>query len=326
MTTFESPAMACKGRMSIILLLVIGWLLVDDLIKYPCMIDDRTSTSARTIANSEIRKPTNSLNASISKAAETITTHSEISDQRRADPIGTEQQVDVQQRVLLFLTTFESYNHFSFLRTCWPSSIAKSPLLQKADVLVFSCGHNLHFGEKRNTSLIKATFVGQNTTVHIRKNPGYQQGAIWALEEALKKGWFKGYDWVIRLNPDVIIRDDTWIRKTINDPEVDGIFVRCIFWNDTIDNVTKIHTDFSMFRPSALEGSKIIPPPYLRLNAEEVFTEKVEHILKSGRYRYLHGADYSGRHCKVRGRNSPVLHNHDYLDVCRADLAGLTKW
>ena len=231
------------------------------------------------------------------------------------------------QRILLFVTTYASKKHFQFLRKCWPPSIAKSTLLQKADVLIFSSGHNLSVGKTKNISLIERTFPGQNASIHVRENLGYQRGAILALEEALKNGWFNGYDWVIRLNPDVIIRNDTWIRETMNDPNVDGIFVKCSGWNETHDDFTKIHTDFSIFRPTALSASTAsqhasFPP----LNAESVFTAKVEPILASGRYKFLQGADWSGRVCKVRGKQSPVIHQHDYLRFCREDLTGHSEW
>ena len=32
------------------------------------------------------------------------------------------------------------------------------------------------------------------------------------------------YDWVVRLNPDVMLVRDDWLLKTMSDPTVDGIF------------------------------------------------------------------------------------------------------
>ena len=33
-----------------------------------------------------------------------------------------------------------------------------------------------------------------------------QTGAMLGLDTADREGWWSGYDWVIRLNPDVIVR------------------------------------------------------------------------------------------------------------------------
>ncbi len=41
--------------------------------------------------------------------------------------------------------------------------------------------------------------------VHEEPNPGYQEGAMLALSVAGGNRWFRPYDWVIRLNPDVLI-------------------------------------------------------------------------------------------------------------------------
>ena len=306
-----SAVFRCRSNAQVVLMLVVIAVLIrDSFLDYPCL-RDRTTTAV----SIESSKTTDLSKANTS--SETITTLTRPS---------TEQQ-SFNQKVLLFITTFDSEAHFDFLRTCWPPSIAKSPLLQKADVLVFSSGHDFYFGKTRNISLIEATFPGQNISVQIRQNIGYQHGAILALEEALKNKWFNGYDWVIRLNPDVIIRNDTWIQKTMNDPNIDGIFVKCFDWSDPRNKTLKVHTDFSIFRPAALSLSNILSPPYYRyLNAESVFREKVAPILESGRYKDLEGPEWSGRHCKVRGRNSPVLHEHDYLHLCKLDLAGHAKW
>ena len=43
-------------------------------------------------------------------------------------------------------------------------------------------------------------------------------------------------DWVIRMNPDVIIRDDTLMLDVIqNDPNATAILLNCISSNSTVD-------------------------------------------------------------------------------------------
>ena len=55
----------------------------------------------------------------------------------------------------------------------------------------------------RQVHLIKAFTLGSTKK---------QMGAILALSEAEARGWFDGYDWVVRLNPDVIVSEDRFLR------------------------------------------------------------------------------------------------------------------
>mmetsp|Transcript_19377 Transcript_19377/g.27622 ORF Transcript_19377/g.27622 Transcript_19377/m.27622 type:complete len:109 (+) Transcript_19377:334-660(+) len=89
-----------------------------------------------------------------------------------------------------------------------------------------------------------------------------------------EKKLFHGYDWVIRLNPDVIIHNDTTIIARILDPSLDGIFVNCK--NDAM----KLHTDSSAFRPSTVSLNKTDVVQLGRpKNAENHFTYLMALIL-----------------------------------------------
>ena len=209
-------------------------------------------------------------------------------------------------KVLLFLTSHFSTSHTRFLQECWPHSIAKSLLLQHADVLVLSTGpHNL--------TILKEVFANNKLVIHDTPNPGYQAGAILALQLDVKHKWFNGYDWVIRLNPDVIIRNDTDILANIMNPDVDGIFVNC---QRSLPPI--IHTDWHAFRPSALPAEAFIEKKHN--NAELDFTEQVHPILQSERFAWLAGAHpRRNGYCRMEG---VVMHNHEYLDKCKSDLQG----
>jgi hypothetical protein len=89
-----------------------------------------------------------------------------------------------------------------------------------------------------------------------------QWGANLALMVAFQHKWFDGYDWVIRINPDVLIRDSTFLQTHINDPNVDAILHKCRqpSCQDGTDNPERtpqpfkylqIHTDVLVFRPDA---------------------------------------------------------------------------
>jgi hypothetical protein len=88
--------------------------------------------------------------------------------------------------------------------------------------------------------------------------------------------WFDDYDWVIRLNPDVLIRNDTWLISTMMNDSIDAIFHDCynrklypsnhddkndVVENENDDNgdhptlsssIPQFHTDFTAFRPRAI--------------------------------------------------------------------------
>jgi hypothetical protein len=104
-------------------------------------------------------------------------------------------------------------------------------------------------------NLIHSVFAKPDVAIQMRPNPGYQEGAILALVEAYRNRWFEDYDWVVRVNPDVVIRDDTFLLQTMEDDSVSGIFDDCLekacpAGRKCVDRL--IHTDFFAIRPSAI--------------------------------------------------------------------------
>mmetsp|Transcript_16854 Transcript_16854/g.23657 ORF Transcript_16854/g.23657 Transcript_16854/m.23657 type:complete len:223 (-) Transcript_16854:99-767(-) len=150
----------------------------------------------------------------------------------------------------------------------------------------------------------------RNFFVKHAKNPGYQQGAIQAVVDGFgpkghQEKWFDGYDWVVRLNPDVLILQDEWLHETMLNSSVDGIFGEC--------KGGQIHTDFFAVRPQAVD--------YTRMDmcqrwpkAEMHFHCVVHKILKSRRYTLVHGAQTT--ECHTVGGSSPVVHNHAFQKCC----------
>ena len=127
-------------------------------------------------------------------------------------------------KTLVYITTNLSEGHSLYLQKCWPTLIAKSPLLSQAEFMFFVTEPK---GQTANLTLIASAFAGRRVSVRVVENPGYQEGAILALTDAADHGWFENYDWVIRLNPDVPIRNDTFLQERINDVRTHGIFVDC---------------------------------------------------------------------------------------------------
>ncbi|KAI8462747.1 MAG: hypothetical protein J3K34DRAFT_446887 [Monoraphidium minutum] len=233
---------------------------------------------------------------------------------------GTMENVQVKQssaatpKILLFITSHFSAEHLEFLIYCWPYAIRNSHLLQTSEKFIFSTSAN----ESLVHSVVKNIF-GNQVTIKSYKNPGYHEGAVLALDEGLKQRWFDGFDWVLRLNADVIIRNDTWILKTMSDLHVDGIFVDCM--DTQCPNKRQcfsavMHSDFFAFRPNAVSSTAVSASAHIKL-AEPKVNAIFRPLVLNGRDRWLPGTNQRAI-CRVNGENSPVIHNHAYLAVCNA--------
>lgn len=213
-------------------------------------------------------------------------------------------------KILLFLTSNLSPQHVQFLRYCWPLVVQRSRLMQNADVLLFA---TLDPGKNSSEAmdLLHTAYRGVgNISVIETPNPGHAEGAMLAMHEGFRQGLFSQYDWVIRLNPDVLILDDRWMLKTMGDSDVDAILVDC---------ESGIHTDFTIFRPSVL-GPKAFNSSYVHVAEFEALLE-FQPIIDSERYRFLPGT-WKRINCRVRGPESPVVHDHKLVPECKPVLLG----
>ena len=121
-------------------------------------------------------------------------------------------------------------------------------------------------------------------------------------------GWFKPFDWVVRINPDVLIRNSSFLMDCVNDPAVDAVIIWC--------SPLRIHTDFFAFRPKALGPDAFVNmtnehATIPRINHEATVTTSFMEIIKSSRYRMVPDLKPSQGHCRVRGEKAPVYHMHD---------------
>ena len=153
-------------------------------------------------------------------------------------------------KVMLYVTTHMSPQHIWYLKSCWFPALQNSLLLCSSDVVAYLNPANDTLQEEAK-KLLKGTFQNQKITIHDHINPGKEAGAKAALEDAAKEGWFKGYDWVIWLNPDVIIRNDTYILDVMqNDLNATAILINCAHFNP--QKPIKFHTDFFAIKLGAL--------------------------------------------------------------------------
>ena len=222
-------------------------------------------------------------------------------------------------RILIFITTHLSAQHYTYLENCWPALIKKSALFKQSDFMMFITESE---GEKPNMARINSVFAGVGITVHSTGNPGWQQGAILALTEAIENHWFDKYDWVVRLNPDVLIRNDSFLLERFEDSRIHGVFVDCLDQECPTGNKCtdrKIHTDFFAVRPNDISPSAVRETK--QDNAERMITEAFSSIVKDGADSWVPGAGPHRANCRVSGKSSPVIHTHDYGTIHPACLS-----
>lgn len=225
-------------------------------------------------------------------------------------------------KLLLFVTTHMCDSHIFFIKACWPSLLQNSLLIRSADVLVHM-GYDSNINEEENDrdkrlneqkNLFKETFHDQNIKIHTVPNIGYQTGAMKALTDASTEGWFDGYDWVIRLNPDVIIRNETFLINVMeNDPNATALLINCFHDKKSLH----VHTDFFAIKPSVLPKDAFMFQTFKK--AELSFTAAIKvQILDKGGHRWIPGAEpgISGI-CRAGNKNkmteSTIVHVN--LDV-----------
>lgn len=219
-------------------------------------------------------------------------------------------------KVLVYITTHMPDGHVNHFRNCWPRAMQRSRLLNSSDVAVFWTQMKKHNSTQLNErmKILHETFQDQNLKIYNFTNDGYHEGAMAALSEASRHHYFDGYDWVIRLNPDVIIRDDSWMIDTmINDIDAKLLYVDCRKETKDGKKNLAIHTDFFVLKVRDLPGN-IFANLEIALGAEGSFTKKMESIISNKQHRHVPGArpevDGFCRADYLPG--SPVVHTHEF--------------
>lgn len=166
-------------------------------------------------------------------------------------------------RLLLYFTTFPKREHMEILVSCWPALISRGKMLRNADVVVF-LGGNATADELSRWRLAVAKLGANAILHHDPSNPGRQQGAMRAVHMLMQNGWWKGYDWVVRVNPDVLIYDDAHLETFFLNRNLSAVLANCgtVKIQDPRQTQNaglgrgKVHTDFFAMRPSHIpEGA-----------------------------------------------------------------------
>ncbi|KAG7349953.1 hypothetical protein IV203_012550 [Nitzschia inconspicua] len=252
-------------------------------------------------------------------------------------------------KVLLFLTTIFSEYHIQMLHCCWPKLMQESKFLPNLHVMIFSNNETEVPSEEMdyarnlfaNNPSFEFKFPPQHeldavAAIHDTDDQ-FQTGANLGLKLAFAQDWFREYDWVIRINPDVLIRRSHWLRTIVYNPKVDAVLVDC--------GTRRVHTDFFAVRPQAVlqywspnnnnknnnNSTNVNLPfsqmqlepwnkPYpvnrtLHLNHEATATYYFNPIIQRKRHRFLPMAGKSNGQCRVRGTMSPVYHDHNSCQI-----------
>lgn len=200
-------------------------------------------------------------------------------------------------RILLYFTTAGSAQHLTYLR-CYPQFFKNLPILKNADVLVYD-GTNPPPSKQALESMenMMTNWPNKVRKVVGGQNPGKQSGAMKAVHDALEGGWFKGYDWIIRLNPDVVIFDEApLIALMQSNPS--GIFANCYPWAAGEDK-RLIHTDLFAVRPEKV-NNKSFSNWNTAPNAEHHATGVFSNMIKNKEAAWLLDRNVDGN-CRIRG-------------------------
>ena len=129
-------------------------------------------------------------------------------------------------------------------------------------------------------------------------NPGYQEGAIYAVALAPRRGWFDSYEWVIRVNPDVVFEDASYLEARLHDRNTSAVLAEC---GKRVGE--KIHTDFFAARPRIMNRLKWASDS----NAEKAAAAVFRSVIRTSRAAVF----YKGRADKqCRVSNNGIIHEH----------------
>lgn len=209
-------------------------------------------------------------------------------------------------KFLLLVTTHLSNWHVKLMSTCWRKVVQASSLIRDGDVLVYA------------TAPPSREFLDlfRHARVVVHKNIGYHTGAMFPLIDSEQRNLTRHYDWVMRVNPDVILKNDTWIRQQMDDKQISGIFTDCFSRQCTrrrcVDHL--IHSDFLAFRPRVLSASSFLRASQNKkyVTAEQQTTASMRSIVRRGEDAWLKGTRQKG-FCRVQHRD--IVHTHSVRDL-----------
>ena len=217
-------------------------------------------------------------------------------------------------KILLFFTTFPKNQHLTALQDCWPILLNQSKLLKSADIMVLMGGF-LSKNELNAWKFVTKKIKSNASFQYQKLNPGYQEGAMKAMYDLNYNQWGRQYDWVIRLNPDVLIYDDSYFLPLIQSSTISAILGSCQYKKSEnfssffFSNQSWIHTDFFAIRPHKLK-QKDFSDWKTAKNAETQAKHIFLPLIKKGEVAWLQPKTANRKQgCRMLGNG--VWHSHD---------------
>lgn len=222
-------------------------------------------------------------------------------------------------RVAVYMTTHWSSEHVQFLQKCWPAATTRLPLLRDAHLILHTSQlpdpdvmESLNF-ESIEVKLQPQKEIPAGATeeeIEAQKQAGAKQAMLdpWTSNTT---SWFDGYDWVVRLNPDVLIRNDTWLRETMLNQTIDCIAVD---FSHPVKNFSALHSDFYAFRPAAIDRNAVFTELDRHPTAERHLGAALLAI--RNRTAWIPNVKRKRRNARILGPGSPVIHWHGIVDFC----------
>jgi hypothetical protein len=253
-----------------------------------------------------------------------------------ADVVDDEEGIDPEQwsqlKIAVYMTTHGSTSHVRFLEKCWPSAIQKLKILSDAHLILYTAVspspetmESLRGFQSIVVHQYEQLPIPANAT-RTEREAQKQNGAKRAVtdpydpisnhldsNETTTTSWFDGYDWVIRLNPDVLIRREKWLRQTMLMPDVDAILID---YSTPQQPLRRLNTDFYAFRPAAMDRAALIREFDRQSTAEMHLGAALQSILQSHRFRWVPDTTRYKAAARVLGRQSPVIHAHAVVNSC----------
>ena len=212
-------------------------------------------------------------------------------------------------KLLLYVTTQLSMQHRNFLTRCWGNTTAAHPALSQADVLFFAPESKWPWLRARFPHALYNAANEDNRTGHRVSNKNI--GAIEAMTNPRSREIFRTYDWIILLNPDVVIYSFDPIYQQMTD-DTDAVVGMCD---------VRVMTDFTVFRPRAIDmplpawtagsdilrndkGKQICDPS----NPECKMTRVLYASMVANRTTVVYRSPY--RECRFRWEHV-IIHTHD---------------
>lgn len=212
-------------------------------------------------------------------------------------------------KLLFYMTTHWPTEHIAFL-PCWKDAIERLDIFKYADLMLYTPT------EPGKQQLEFLPF--RHTIIKLYVNPGYQEGAVQSMTDPFLDNtttWFDDYDWVIRINFDVLVRSDAWLMKTMLNGSIDMIVHECYSSTNKYSTNPMLHSDFFAFRPKAVDREKLLQVD--RYHAESHITNAFRHVYDARRFAYVEGGkNLIDGACRIAGVQSPVLHVHELSDFC----------